>query len=135
MLDPSFFLALPRGHRQRLSIMAPAASRNCAGTRWAAFPRSGGPPIVVRRTTIVGRQAGERLVLTDSCSLENEQGQWLTDARLGAHDWKTGDRLVQDGATLEAVAVRADRHDEVAVPLVLFYRRPLVEAWNQAATH
>ena len=23
--------------------------------------------------------------------LENEQGQWLSDARLGAHDWKAGD--------------------------------------------
>ena len=39
--------------------------------------------------------------------LENEQGQWLTDARLAAHDWNPGDRIPRGRDTLEVVEVRA----------------------------
>ncbi len=44
--------------------------------------------------------------------LENEQGQWLTDARLGAHDWKPGDRIPRGRDTFEVVDVRAGGGDE-----------------------
>ena len=43
--------------------------------------------------------------------LENEQGQWLTDARLAAQEWKPGDRIPRGRDTLEVVEVR-DADDE-----------------------
>jgi hypothetical protein len=50
--------------------------------------------------------------------LENEQGQWLTDARLGAHDWKPGDRIPRGRDTLEVVDVRAARDDGIVTLVV-----------------
>ena len=43
--------------------------------------------------------------------LETEHGQWLTDARLGANEWKPGDRIPRGRDTLEVVEVR-DGPDE-----------------------
>jgi hypothetical protein len=50
--------------------------------------------------------------------LENEQGQWLTDARLAAHDWKPGDRIPRGRDTLEVADVRAGRGDEFVTLVV-----------------
>ncbi len=50
--------------------------------------------------------------------LETEQGQWLTDARLGAHDWTPGDRIPRGRDWLEVVDVRAGRDDELVTLLV-----------------
>jgi hypothetical protein len=44
--------------------------------------------------------------------LENQQGRWLTDARLGAHTWKPGDRIPHGRDTLEVVEVCAARDNE-----------------------
>ena len=38
--------------------------------------------------------------------LEDEQGQWLTDARLNAPTWKPGDRIPRGRDTLQVVEVR-----------------------------
>jgi hypothetical protein len=38
--------------------------------------------------------------------LEDEQGQWLSDARLNAPNWKPGDRIPRGRDTLEVVEVR-----------------------------
>ena len=46
--------------------------------------------------------------------LENEQGQWLTDMRLGPAVWKPGDRIPRGHDTLEVVEVRAE-HDGVTL--------------------
>ena len=46
--------------------------------------------------------------------LETEQGQWLSDARLGSHEWKPGDRIPRGRDTLEVVEVRAGRGDAFA---------------------
>ncbi len=40
--------------------------------------------------------------------LENEQGQWLTDARLAAHYWKPGDRIPRGRD-----ALRSSRYEPV----------------------
>jgi hypothetical protein len=50
--------------------------------------------------------------------LENEQGQWLTDARLGAHTWKPGDRIPRGRDTLEVVDVRDGRGDALVTLVV-----------------
>jgi hypothetical protein len=42
----------------------------------------------------------------------------LTDARLGAHDWKPGDRIPRRRDTLEAVEVRAGHEDELETLVV-----------------
>jgi hypothetical protein len=52
--------------------------------------------------------------------LEDDEGQWLTDARLGAHDWKPGDRISRGDDTLEVVDVRTGRD----VKLVTLIVRP-----------
>ena len=49
--------------------------------------------------------------------LEDERGQWLADARLGAHDWKPGDRIPRGRDTLEVVDVRAS--GEAMVTLIV----------------
>ena len=38
--------------------------------------------------------------------IEDEQGQWLTDMRLGPAVWKPGDRIPRGSDTLEVVDVR-----------------------------
>ena len=50
--------------------------------------------------------------------LEDEQGQWLADARLGSHDWKPGDRIPRGRDTLEVVEVRAGDGDKFATLIV-----------------
>ncbi len=55
--------------------------------------------------------------------LEDEHGQWLTDARLGPHDWKPGDRIPRGRDTLEIVKVRAG-HDNNYVTLVVLIIKP-----------
>jgi hypothetical protein len=51
--------------------------------------------------------------------LENEEGQWLADARLGAHDWKPGDRIPRGRDTLEVIAVRGGSDDDEFVTLIV----------------
>ena len=46
--------------------------------------------------------------------LETERGEWLTDMRLNAHDWKPGDRIPRGRDTLEVVEVR-ERGDSVTL--------------------
>jgi hypothetical protein len=48
----------------------------------------------------------------------NEQGQWLTDARLGPHDWKPGDRIPRGRDTLEVVNVRPGNGHELVTLVV-----------------
>ncbi len=50
--------------------------------------------------------------------LENEQGTWLTDARLGPHDWKPGDRIPRGRDTLEVVNVRVGSGEELVTLVV-----------------
>ena len=50
--------------------------------------------------------------------LEDEQGQWLTDARLAAHDWSSGDRIPQGQDTLEVIDVRGGQDDEFVTVVV-----------------
>ncbi len=48
--------------------------------------------------------------------LEDEQGRWLADVRLGAPTWEPGDRIWRGRDTLEVIAVR---HDGDSVVLVV----------------
>jgi hypothetical protein len=50
--------------------------------------------------------------------LENEQGQWLADARFAAHDWKQGDRIPRGRDTLEVVDVRPEEDDGLVTLVV-----------------
>ena len=50
--------------------------------------------------------------------LENEEGQWLTDARLAASEWKPGDRIPRGRDTLEVVDI-GDRGRDVPSVLVV----------------
>ncbi len=50
--------------------------------------------------------------------LENEQGQWLREARLAAHDWEPGNRIPRGLDPLEVIDVRAGRGDELVTLLV-----------------
>ena len=53
-----------------------------------------------------------------TCRLLNEQGQWLTDARLGSTEWKPGDRIPRGRDTLEVVDVRSGTGDEFVTLIV-----------------
>jgi hypothetical protein len=48
--------------------------------------------------------------------IEDEQGQWLTDMRLGPAVWKPGDRIPRGHETLTVVDVR---HTAETVTLVV----------------
>ncbi len=50
--------------------------------------------------------------------VENEQGKWLTDASLGVHDWKPGDRIPRGRDTLEVVSVRPSNGHELVTLVV-----------------
>ena len=50
--------------------------------------------------------------------LENEQGKWLSDAKLGSHEWKPGDRIPRGRDTLEVVDVRGGAEGEYVTLIV-----------------
>jgi hypothetical protein len=47
--------------------------------------------------------------------LEDEQGRWLTNMRLGVPNWKPGDRIPRGRDMLEVVEVRAEEEQVTLV--------------------